>query len=104
MEEKVKHTMHLVLTDNETGETKFDGDITAIIGAVHTDQEDETCSLAITRGPILDIAATLQAVYCAVENITNANPLLLLAKSMLSKMTTMEKQDLTHENTDNKGE
>lgn len=59
---------HITITDNETGETIYDTDTTAIIGGF--ENGDKTNTLVFTDCDFVDIACTLTAAKQAINAIT----------------------------------
>ena len=82
MEKENKKPFHLVITDNETGETIRDLDFDAIIGAVHLDEETSG-GLLVSRCNKLALAETITAAEITVEKTLKNDKLLRAARSLV---------------------
>lgn len=104
MNENTKKTkpFHLIITDNETGETVRELDFDAIVGAVHID-ECQAAGVYITRCNLMDQAETLKSAEVILESLYKQNPLLRVAQTMFSTNIDHEEVKNQEENKE-KGE
>ena len=64
---------HLTITDNVTGEVYRDTDIDAIIGAIHTD-ENETGGIFMTSCSGIALGQTMDAMKTVLKRAYSENP------------------------------
>ena len=79
MENENKKPFHLVITDNETGETLQELDFDALVGAAHLN--GEFCAgILVSRCSHKTLAATTNSVEEVLHKMYQDNPLVMFAK------------------------
>lgn len=74
-------SLHLVITDNETGEVLYDELTAAIVGGVSTN--DGSCEVVCVKGNVIDIASATIAAKNSVDECIKRHPEIALLASIL---------------------
>lgn len=74
-------SLHLVITDNETGEVLYDELTAAIVGGVSTD--DGACEIVCLRGIGVDVASATIVAKQSVDAVIKKHPEIALFASIL---------------------
>ena len=101
MNETTKKPFHLVITDNETGETVRELDFDAIIGAIHTG-EQECGGIIISRCNGLSLAETMASAKATLEKAEEDSPIAAFAAKIMIGAEVYEPQN--QEENEEKGE
>ena len=99
MNEQTKKTpkpVHLVITDNKTGETIKALDFDALVCAAHTG-EHECGGIMVSRCSTKVLAETLMGAEYTVKQMEELDPMAALAKTLLTHTTQMVQQPQNQE-------
>jgi adenosine/AMP kinase len=107
MKEEAKKTtkpFHLVITDNETGETVQELDFDVLVGAAHIN-DHESAGIVIAKGSPLVQAQTVMAVETTIDTLTQRDPFVGMALAMMRASSKTEiKETENQEENEEKGE
>lgn len=104
MNEETKKTtkpFHLIITNNETGETVRELDFDALIGTAHTG-EHESCGLVLSKCNGLVMAETLASVASTVKQVEDENQMEAFVAKIMFEASIEEPEN--QEENEEKGE
>ena len=87
-EEKAdKPRLHIVITDNETGNVLLEKDAMCIVGAIGEDKKNVN-AVSISHAPILVVAGTLLGAQQVIDRTLEKDPMLKLAVATITSEVT----------------
>lgn len=86
-----KNKFHILITDNETGETLQEHDACVILGGF-TISDEETQGVVCAHGSPLDVAKAYQATEKVLKEVVRRDPEVLLMSMLIDKVAKKEEE------------